>query len=430
VSGAGWDAPDVIVRKRDGQELPDDAIRWFIDAYVRGEVADEQASALCMAIFFRGLSTRELRTWTRAMIDSGVTLDLSGVTRPTVDKHSTGGVGDKVSLILCPLLAACGAAVPQLSGRALAHTGGTLDKMEAIPGWSAELTDAEVVSVLNGAGAVIAAASERLVPADRKLYQLRDITGTVPSIPLIASSIMSKKIASGTGALVLDIKVGRGAFMQDPEDARTLARTMVALGREAEVKTSALLTRMDAPLGRAVGNALEVAEAVEALAGGGPADLREVTLALAREMLRLVEIDADPEAALDDGSAMDRWKEMVRAQGGNPDAPLPTALHRHRVTAPDSGWLVEMDALAVGLASTRLGAGRLRPGAAVSAAAGIECLVKPGDPVEAGQPVFILHADDADRIPTALAALEGAWRIGPDQPKIPPPVMERVVTDD
>lgn len=426
-AGSGdWDAPSVIVHKRDGHTLPEEAIRWFLEGYVAGRVAEEQAAALCMAIFFRGMEDPELSAWTRAMIDSGVTLDLSGVQRPTVDKHSTGGVGDKVSLILCPLLAACGAAVPQLSGRALAHTGGTLDKMESIPGWSADVSPARMVELLNETGAVIAAASEELVPADRRLYALRDITGTVPSVPLISSSIMSKKIAEGTESLVLDVKVGRGAFMEDVDRARRLARTMVGLGEAAGVRTSAVLTRMDAPLGQMVGNALEVREAVDTLHGDGPADLTEVTVALAREMAELAGLEADPTEILRSGGAVEHWNAMVRAQGGDPDAPLPRAAHTRVLEAPADGFVGRVDALSVGLAATRLGAGRLRPGEPVSAGAGVECRVRPGDVVEEGDPVFILHADDPDRFPAVLKSLEAALEIGDAAPAVPPSVLETI----
>ena len=336
------DVVDLIRAKRDGQVLADGEIRWLIDAYTSGEIADEQMSALLMAIYFRGLDPAELRSWTASMIDSGERLDLSAVPAPTVDKHSTGGVGDKVSLVLAPLVASCGAAVPQLSGRGLGHTGGTLDKLESIPGWRAELGTAELIAVLRTAGCVICAAGQGLAPADRRLYALRDVTGTVESIPLIASSIMSKKIAEGTAALVLDVKVGTGAFMRDIGDARRLAQTMVTLGAEHGVRTTALLTRMDTPLGRAVGNAVEVEEAVATLAGGGPPDLAEVTLALAEEMLALAglaPVSAAPAAALADGRALDRYRAMIRAQGGDPDAPLPRAAHAELVTAAESGWL-------------------------------------------------------------------------------------------
>ncbi|MBV9205100.1 MAG: thymidine phosphorylase [Actinobacteria bacterium] len=416
------DAVTLIRAKRDGRRLADDDIRWLFEAYGRGEVADEQMSALLMAIYFRGLDRAELRTWTRAMIDSGDRLDLSALTRPTVDKHSTGGVGDKVSLILAPLVAACGAAVPQLSGRGLGHTGGTLDKLESIPGFRTALSPAETLDVLATAGCVICAAGSGLAPADRRLYALRDVTGTVESIPLIASSIMSKKIAEGTGALVLDVKVGTGAFMKTADDARELARTMVALGEEQQVRTRALLTRMDVPLGRAVGNAVEVDEAVAALRGAGPDDLMEVTLALAAQMLDLAGLRADPAAAIADGRALAAWRTMVRAQGGDPDAPLPRAACTEVLAAPGTGWLTRLDALAVGTAAWRLGAGRARKEDAVSAAAGVICRAKPGDRVQAGQPLLELRADDPGRFGGALAALDGAVAVSeqPPPPQAPP----------
>lgn len=419
-------AVDLIRAKRDGRVLTADEIRWLFRAYLAGEVADEQMSALLMAIYFRGLDAGELRTWTSAMVDSGERLDLAGVSAPTVDKHSTGGVGDKVSLILAPLVAACGAAVPQLSGRGLGHTGGTLDKLESIPGWRAALPPAEMVAILRRVGCVICAAGPGLAPADRRLYALRDVTGTVESIPLIASSIMSKKIAEGTGALVLDVKVGSGAFMQDLDDARLLARTMVALGTEHGVRTSALLTRMDTPLGRAAGNALEVAEAVATLAGQGPPDLTEVVLALAREMLALAGIEADPAAVLADGRALARYRDMIAAQGGDPDAPLPAAACSRTLPAPASGWLRRVDARAVGNAAWRLGAGRARKEDPVSPSAGVICLAKPGERVEEGQPLLELHADD-DALAAAVAGtLAGAIEIGPQRPEPAAPVIERI----
>jgi thymidine phosphorylase len=429
------DAVSLIRAKRDGHHLTEPEISWLFEAYAQGVVADEQMSALLMAIYFRGLDQVELRAWTAAMIASGDRLDLSSIEKPTVDKHSTGGVGDKVSLILAPLVASCGAAVPQLSGRGLGHTGGTLDKLESIPGFRAGLTPAETLAVLASAGCVICAAGSGLAPADRRLYALRDVTGTVESIPLIASSIMSKKIAEGTSALVLDVKVGTGAFMTSLEQARELARTMVALGTEHQVRTRALLTRMDTPLGRAVGNAVEVAEAVQALQGHGPPDLIEVTLALARQMLALAhpddapgpDSDADPAAALADGRALAAYRAMVRAQGGDPDAPLPRAAHTHLVPAPGPGWLTRLDALAVGTAAWRLGAGRARKEDGVSATAGIICLAKPGDRVQAGQPVLELRADEPERFAPALAALDGAIAVSESGP--PPhvsPVLEYI----
>ena len=423
------DVVDLIRAKRDGQVLADGEIRWLIDAYTSGEIADEQMSALLMAIYFRGLDPAELRSWTASMIDSGERLDLSAVPAPTVDKHSTGGVGDKVSLVLAPLVASCGAAVPQLSGRGLGHTGGTLDKLESIPGWRAELGTAELIAVLRTAGCVICAAGQGLAPADRRLYALRDVTGTVESIPLIASSIMSKKIAEGTAALVLDVKVGTGAFMRDIGDARLLAQTMVTLGAEHGVRTTALLTRMDTPLGRAVGNAVEVEEAVATLAGGGPPDLAEVTLALAEEMLALAglaPVSAAPAAALADGRALDRYRAMIRAQGGDPDAPLPRAAHAELVTAAESGWLRRLDARGVGVAAWRLGAGRARKEDPVSAAAGVICLAKPGDRIERGQPLLELRGDTGSRFASARDALAGAIEIGPRPPDAGPLILERI----
>src|ERR1700761_9497517 len=416
---------DLIHVKRDGGTLSADEVRWLIGAYTGGEIADEQMSALLMAIFFRGLAPAELREWTAAMIASGERLNLSGVGRPTVDKHSTGGVGDKVSLILAPLVAACGAAVPQLSGRGLGHTGGTLDKLEAIPGWRATLSPAEMIELLRTVGAVICAAGAGLAPADRKLYALRDVTGTVESIPLIASSIMSKKIAEGTSALVLDVKVGSGAFMTELGSARELAETMVMIGSEAGVRTSALLTAMDAPLGRAVGNALEVEESLAVLRGGGPADLVEVTLALAREMLALAGIDTDPAAALADGRALEVYRAMIAGQGGDPDAELPAAAVTDMVPAPATGWLRRLDARAVGVAAWRLGAGRARKEDPVSAAAGILCRAKPGERVEAGQPLLELRADRASVLPGAHAALSDAVEIGSERPGAGPLITDR-----
>jgi len=420
------DAVDLIRTKRDGGELAAADIRWLIAAYTAGSIADEQMAALLMAIVFRGLAPGELMAWTDAMINSGERLELGGLAAPTVDKHSTGGVGDKVSLILAPLVASCGAAVPQLSGRGLGHTGGTLDKLESIPGWRATLSNSEILAVLRSTGCVICAAGDGLAPADRKLYALRDVTGTVESIPLIASSIMSKKIAEGTGSLVLDVKVGSGAFMPDLTSARHLAQTMVELGNAHGVRTSALLTRMDEPLGRAVGNAIEVEEAVATLRGGGPDDLVAVTLALATEMLRLGGIDADPAAALADGRAFGSYRAMITAQGGDPDAALPAAEHTTMVTAETAGWITAMDARAVGVAAWRLGAGRARKEDPVSAAAGIMCLAKPGERVGAGQPVLELRADDPAKFERARDALRGAITIGPERPETADPVLERI----
>lgn len=412
-----FDAVDIIRTKRDGGTLSPEQIDWVIDAYTRGQVADEQMSALAMAIYWRGLSPQETARWTDAMIRSGERLDFSSILGPgkkiaTADKHSTGGVGDKITLPLAPLVAVYGVAVPQLSGRGLGHTGGTLDKLEAIPGWQAQLSNERTLEILGEVGAVICAAGDGLAPADKKLYALRDVTATVEAIPLIASSIMSKKIAEGTGSLVLDVKVGSGAFMKDEATARTLAETMVALGEDAGVKTAALLTNMDTPLGLAVGNACEVEESVEVLAGGGPADVVELTLELARTMLAQAGVDADPAQALADGRAMDTWRQMVAAQGGDPDAPLPTPAETHTVYAEASGTLTRLDALAVGVASWRLGAGRARKEDPVQAAAGIRLHAKPGDRVVAGQPLLTLMTNTPDRFDRALEALAGAWDLG------------------
>ncbi|MGA6171382.1 thymidine phosphorylase [Streptomyces sp. NPDC012600] len=408
------DAISVIRTKRDRGELTPEQIDWVIDAYTRGEVADEQMSALAMAILLNGMNRTEIARWTAAMIASGERMNFDALSRPTTDKHSTGGVGDKITLPLAPLVAACGAAVPQLSGRGLGHTGGTLDKLESIPGWRAHLSNEEMLNVLDTTGAVICAAGDGLAPADKKLYALRDVTGTVEAIPLIASSIMSKKIAEGTGALVLDVKVGSGAFMKTIEDARELASTMVALGTDSGVRTVALLTDMSTPLGLTAGNALEVRESVEVLAGGGPQDVIDLTLALAREMLDAAGLkDADPEKALADGSAMDVWRRMISAQGGDPDATLPVAREQHVVTARSSGVLTRLDAYDVGVAAWRLGAGRARKEDPVQAGAGVELHAKPGDTVTEGQPLMTLHTDTPEKFDYALKALPDAYDIAP-----------------
>ena len=408
------DAVEVISSKRDGAALTRSQIEWVVDAYTKGVVADEQMSALAMAILLNGMDRSEIADWTAAMIASGERMDFSGLSRPTADKHSTGGVGDKITLPLAPLVAACGVAVPQLSGRGLGHTGGTLDKLESIPGWRATLSNEEMLAQLESVGAVICAAGDGLAPADRKLYALRDVTGTVEAIPLIASSIMSKKIAEGTGALVLDVKVGSGAFMKDADRARELAEVMVALGTDAGVRTVALLTDMGVPLGRTAGNAIEVAESVEVLAGGGPADVVELTVALATEMLAAAGVtDVDPADRLADGSAMDAWKAMIRAQGGDPDATLPTARESHVVTAEADGMLTRLDALSVGVAAWRLGAGRERKEDPVQAGAGVVWHARPGDQVSAGQPLLTLLTDTPERFDRALAALEGGYRVDP-----------------
>jgi thymidine phosphorylase len=423
----GFAAVDVIRAKRDGGELSDAQIDWVVDAYTRGVVADEQMSALAMAILLRGMTGREIARWTAAMIASGERLDLSGLSRPTADKHSTGGVGDKITLPLTPLVAACGAAVPQLSGRGLGHTGGTLDKLESIPGWRAALSNEEFLAQLSDVGAVICAAGAGLAPADRKLYALRDVTGTVEAIPLIASSIMSKKIAEGTGALVLDVKVGSGAFMKDPDRARELARTMVDLGTASGVRTVALLTDMSTPLGLAVGNAVEVAESVEVLAGGGPPDVVELTLALAREMLAAAGLDdADPARALRSGAAMDTWRAMIRAQGGDPDAPLPTAREAEVIRAGADGVVQAVDAYGVGVAAWRLGAGRARKEDPVSPGAGVVLRVRPGDPVRRGDVLAELRTDDGDRVAAASDLAAAAIVVADAAPPTAELVLERI----
>ncbi len=408
-----FSAAEVIAAKRDRHSLTDPQIDWIIDAYTRGVVADEQMSALLMAILLNGMELREISRWTDAMINSGERMNWSALSRPTVDKHSTGGVGDKITLPLAPLVAACGAAVPQLSGRGLGHTGGTLDKLESIPGWRASLSNEEMLKVLQDCGAVICAAGAGLAPADKKLYALRDVTATVEAIPLIASSIMSKKIAEGTSALVLDVKTGAGAFMSDPEKAKELAHVMVGLGKRAGVKTIALVTAMDIPLGLTAGNALEVRESVEVLAGGGPADIVELTVLLAREMLEAVGItDVDPADALKNGKAMDSWRKMISAQGGDPDAKLPTAKENIVVTAQNSGTILSMDAMKVGMAAWRLGAGRSRQGEAVQAGAGIEIHAKPGDVIVAGAPLYTLHTDTPAAFARAQESLTDSVTIG------------------
>ncbi|MEU3847026.1 thymidine phosphorylase [Micrococcus terreus] len=434
-----FDAIEIIRTKRDRQQLSPEQIDWVVDAYTRGVVADEQMAALNMAILLNGMERTEIARWTQAMIASGERLDFSGlrspdgVTRPTADKHSTGGVGDKITLPLAPLVAVYGVAVPQLSGRGLGHTGGTLDKLEAIPGWQANLTNQQMMDQLSEIGAVICAAGSGLAPADKKLYALRDVTGTVEAIPLIASSIMSKKIAEGTGTLVLDVKCGSGAFMKNEQDARELARTMVDLGRDAGVNTTALLTDMSTPLGLTAGNAIEVEESVEVLAGGGPADVVELTVALAREMLAGAGMtDQDPAEALKDGRAMDVWRKMISAQSGDPDAALPQARESQVVTAPSSGILSRLDAMSVGLAAWRLGAGRARKEDPVQAGAGVRMHAKPGDTVQQGQPLMTLLTDTPEAFDRALAALEGGYDIsaeGSDEARAAlerPLVMDRI----
>ncbi len=432
MSARTYEVVELIRRKRDGGRLDGAEIEWLVDAYVADLVPDYQMAAFLMAVFFEGLDRAELGRLTAAMVASGERLDLEGLARPTVDKHSTGGVGDKVSLVLVPLLASVGACVPQLSGRGLGHTGGTLDKLEAIPGFRSDLAPSAVRSILERVGCVICAAGPGLAPADRKLYALRDVTGTVESTPLIASSIMSKKLAEGTAALVLDVKVGSGAFMPDLGRARELGETMVAIGAEHGLRMAALLTRMDEPIGRAVGNAVEVDEAVATLSGEGPDDLVELTVALGAEMANVAGLEvaasADPpgalRAALSDGRALSVFREMVRAQTGDPDAPLPVARHHQVVPARASGFVRALDARRVGVAAWRLGAGRGKKEDPVSPSAGVVCLRKPGEPVESGDPVLELRADEPALLRPAVELLEGAVEIGPDPPARRPLVLE------
>jgi thymidine phosphorylase len=425
----GFDAPTVIRTKRDGGRLSDAAIDWVIDAYTAGRVADEQMAALLMAIFWRGMDRGETARWTTAMLTSGERMDFSDISdlrSPTVDKHSTGGVGDKTTLALIPIVAACGAVVPKASGRGLGHTGGTLDKLESIAGFTVELSKQRVREQLCDIGAAIFAAGQ-LAPADKKLYALRDITATVESLPLIASSVMSKKLAEGIGALVLDVKVGAGALLESEAASRELAHTMVELGTAHGVPTHAYLTDMDSPLGATVGNALEVAEAIEVLAGGGPPDVVELTLRLAERMLELAGVDGcDPAQTLRDGSAMDRFRRLVSAQGGDLSVPLPVGACSENVIAYRNGTMADIDAMAVGLAAWRLGAGRSRPGDQVQSGAGLRIHRRAGEPVSTGEPVFTLYTDTPERFGAAMAELDGAWSVGDTPPRARPLIIDRI----
>ncbi len=424
--GMTHDAPSVIRTKRDGGVLSDDAIDWVIAAYTEGRVADEQMSALLMAIFLRGMTGAEIARWTAAMIASGERFEFGDLGRPLVDKHSTGGVGDKITIPLVPVVLACGGAVPQAAGRGLGHTGGTLDKLEAISGFTAELSKARIRQQLSDIGAAIFAAGD-LAPADRKIYALRDVTATTESLPLIASSVMSKKLAEGAQSLVLDVKVGKGAFLKTEAESRELAATMVALGNESGVPTRALLTDMNRPLGRTVGNAVEVAESLEVLAGGGPADVVELTLALAGEMLDAAGLDGvDPAQTLRDGTAMDRFRALVAAQGGDLTVPLPIGAHSETVVAGGGGVMGDIDAMAVAMAAWRLGAGRAAPGQPVQFGAGVQIHRRPGEPVAAGDTLFTLYTETPDRLAGALAELEGGWTVGPAAPALGPLVIDRV----
>ncbi|MEY3470391.1 MAG: hypothetical protein RLZZ575_851 [Actinomycetota bacterium] len=417
---------DLIYTKRDGGILSEEQIRWFIDKFTKNEIPDEQAGSFLMAVFFRGLNKEELNIWTDAMIKSGEKLDLSTVGKPTVDKHSTGGVGDKISLPLCPLVASFAAAVPQLSGRGLGTFGGTLDKMESVSGFNISLTNEQMIKQLKDVGVFITAAGVGLAPADRKMYSFRDVIGAVECIPLIASSIMSKKIAEGTQSLVLDVKAGRGAFMKDFAKAKQLAETMVEIGNNAGVKTVALITQMETPLGNAVGNALEVSESIDVLNGKGPSDVIEITLALAKEMLNLAGINKDPAEGLKNGSAFNVWKNMIKAQGGNPDAAIPVAKKKEYILANESGYITDLNAYSIGLSAWRLGAGRAKKEDAVSKTAGIICLAKEGTFVEKDQPVLELHIDDETRITSAKEALLDAFEIGPEPKEKRKIVLERI----
>lgn len=417
---------DIIVTKRDKKVLTKDQIEWFIDQFTKNRIPDEQAGALLMAVFFNGLNESELDAWVKAMINSGEKLDLSQVKKPTVDKHSTGGVGDKISLPLVPIVAACGAAVPQLGGRGLGTFGGTIDKMESIVGWKAQIPNKDLINQLNNIGGFIAQPGDNLAPADRKMYSFRDVIGCVESIPLISSSIMSKKIAEGTSSLVLDVKVGRGAFMKEISQARQLAETMVQIGNNAGVKTVALLTQMDTPLGMAAGNALEVTESIEVLKGNGPKDLVELTLILAREMLALANIDKDPQSVIDDGSALKIWEQMVSAQGGDLSRVIAKSNDIRIYRAEQSGYITDLDPYKVGLSAWHLGAGRTKKEDEVSKTAGIVCLAKEGDRVEKDQPIFEIHVDQPDRFEAAHAALIGAATIGPAPSTPKPLVLERI----
>ncbi len=433
---------ELIERKREGGRLRDDEITELIAAFTRDEVPDYQMSALCMAIVFRGLDDGELAAWTDAMIDSGETLDLSSVPGPKIDKHSTGGVGDKVSIPLAPMVGACGVVVPMMSGRGLGHTGGTLDKLESIPGFTTGFDRERFTALLEKTGVVLAGQSDRLVPADRRLYALRDASGTVPSIPLIASSIMSKKLAEDLDGLVLDVKVGNGAFMKDVDGARRLATTMAFIGAAHDTPVVAILSDMSQPLGREVGNANEIAESIEVLRGDGPADLTELVHRLGEDMLLmggLTGTRAEARSALKevvaDGSALETFASVIEAQGGDPgliDEPsrLPQPPEEHIISAPRDGYVVECHALRIGLAATRLGAGRATKEDDVDHRVGITVLAKRGDEVEQGQPIARVGWADRGRLEDALELLEEAWLIDDEPPADPPSLIIDVISGD
>jgi len=417
---------EVLAHKRDGLEHSPEEIRFLLDGYLSGSIPDYQVAAWLMAVVTRGMTRAETLSLTQAMVAGGEVLDLSSIPGFKVDKHSTGGVGDKVTLIAGPLAAACGVPVPKLSGRGLAHTGGTLDKLESVPGFRVELTPDEFIAQVRDIGLVVAAQSPKMVPADKALYALRDVTATVPSVPLIASSVMSKKLAAGADGIVLDVKSGRGAFMPDVPSAVELARVMVAIGEGAGRRTVALITAMDNPLGRSVGNALEVQEALDVLAGGGDAELREVSVRVAAEMCRLAGVARDPAETIADGSALARFEEMLAAQGGRLADGLPVAPVQVALPAPGSGWVESIDALEVGYASVELGAGRLRKGEPIDHAAGIVIELQVCDRVEAGKPLAVLHAASRDLIDRAAERLLKAWRIAGHEVVRPPHILERV----
>ncbi len=419
-------ALEVISRKRDGGEHPSEEIDWLLGAYLLGDVPDYQMAAWLMAVCIRGMTRIETLALTQAMVRSGEVLDLGAIEGIKVDKHSTGGVGDKVTLIAAPLAAACGVKVPKLSGRALAHTGGTLDKLESVPGLTVDLDPARFIKQVSEVGIAIAAQSPHMVPADKALYALRDVTATVPSIPLIASSVMSKKIAAGADAIVLDVKFGRGAFMRDVPSAESLSKEMVQLGEGAGRHTVALVTAMDNPLGRSIGNALEVQEALDALAGKGDAELIEVSLTVAREMCKLAEIDKDPADAVKSGAGRAMFVRMLEAQGGNLDAGLPVAPVQIVLAAPGDGYVESIDALAVGLASLDLGAGRHKKEDKVDPAAGLVIQAQVGTHVAAGDPLVVVHARSADLAEKVKPRLLQAWKLVAHEVQRPPHVLARV----
>lgn len=422
-----FDTVQLIQIKRDKGTLTGEQIRWLVDAYTRGVVASEQMSAMLMAVFLNGMTGEETYALMMAMVDSGERMSFTTLGKPTTDKHSTGGVGDKITLPLTPLVASFGVAVPQLSGRGLGHTGGTLDKLESIKGWRANLANDEMFKQLQNVGGVVCAAGSGLAPADGKMYSLRDVTGTVASIPLIASSIMSKKIAEGTDSLVLDVKFGSGAFMREINDARELAKLMVKLGKDAGLNMTAFLTDMNVPLGYAIGNANEVQESLEVLNGGGPADVVELTVTFAREMLALAGMhNVDVEEHLRNGKAMDSWNAMIEAQGGDVNFQSPVSNERYTVYAANDGYVTRQDALSFGVAAWRLGAGRTRKEDVIDHSAGIMLHVKYGDKVQIGEPLYTMHASDGAKFARALESLEGALLVESNQPAVSELIMQEI----